>query len=491
MGTGTLYNIGSVSSQFISGGTISVGTFNILADTISGLCEPTYPSAASNKYYVDAVSGSLKSQIGAGTLSGRMVGHIGGNDRTYGISGLQFISSQYMSVMTSSQGISKLKFLEGQEGYGFSIIYSGSWNNNLYIKRNDAGDIHGEEVASICRETGVISANRLHTNSLSSQMISGGTILTSTFNINANTISGLIECTFPSAAANKYYVDAVSGSLHAQIGGGSLTGHMVGDIGGVDYAYEISGLKSLDTKVLSVSGNAVLSGNTVFRRYSSPVLDIRRYSIYTTSLIDGPRLSKHQEPGTTAGAGTGIGFVFQADNASGTDTRIGIFGGVLANATAGTEVGELVFNAVSSGADPTSPPRHLTIRGQDVGTGDNTGVKGYVGVPYRFQTGKDLKDGYPSVPFEVSGDAVIYSGSIYTRKGAVSSQNISGQWFVPIVRGLGKTSLTADADHEGQIWRTSGTAGTGTPPNQYQTYVWICLKNSSGGYEFVKLAESS
>ena len=44
-------------------------------------------------------------------------------------------------------------------------------------------------------------------NAISSTSISGGTILTSTLNLNADTISGLATPTFPSSAVNKIYVD--------------------------------------------------------------------------------------------------------------------------------------------------------------------------------------------------------------------------------------------------------------------------------------------
>jgi len=65
MGTGNLYNIGYVSSISISGGAIFTADLTINANTISGLVDPIYPSAASNKHYVDTISGSLSTRINA------------------------------------------------------------------------------------------------------------------------------------------------------------------------------------------------------------------------------------------------------------------------------------------------------------------------------------------------------------------------------------------------------------------------------------------
>jgi len=87
---------GSVSSQKMSGGTILTHDIYIYGDTISGLRDPTYPSAASNKHYTDTISGNLRTSIGAGVLRGSLVANIGSN-YTYGTSGLKFVSSQAIS----------------------------------------------------------------------------------------------------------------------------------------------------------------------------------------------------------------------------------------------------------------------------------------------------------------------------------------------------------------------------------------------------------
>jgi len=52
-----------ISSQIISGGSITSSDFNIIANTISGLIDPIWPSAATNKHYVDTISGALDTRI--------------------------------------------------------------------------------------------------------------------------------------------------------------------------------------------------------------------------------------------------------------------------------------------------------------------------------------------------------------------------------------------------------------------------------------------
>ena len=69
-----------------------------------------------------------------------------------------------------------------------------------------------------------------------------------------------------------------------------------------------------------------------------------------------------------------------------------------------------------------------------------------------------------------------------TIDGSISSQSISGSWTTPIYRGTGKP--TAGAGFEGKIIRTSGS-GTN------KTYVWVCVRNSAGNYEWIQLGLSS
>jgi hypothetical protein len=58
MTTGKLYNIGFLSSNTISGGSITTSDFSLIANTISGLIDPIWPSAAANKHYVDSIQTS-------------------------------------------------------------------------------------------------------------------------------------------------------------------------------------------------------------------------------------------------------------------------------------------------------------------------------------------------------------------------------------------------------------------------------------------------
>ena len=122
---------------------------------ISGLSTAYYNSGAVNKLYVDTISGNLDSKIDA-------LGSF--NPENY---------------ITSSNAISR-------------FADSSSIQTNYLI-------------------SGVVY------NSISSQHISGGYILTNDLTLNANTISGLIDPIYPSAAANKHYVDTVSGSLSTRI----------------------------------------------------------------------------------------------------------------------------------------------------------------------------------------------------------------------------------------------------------------------------------
>ena len=55
MGKGKLYNIGHLSSQTISGGSILTDEFILNANSISGLAIPLYPSSATSKKYVDII----------------------------------------------------------------------------------------------------------------------------------------------------------------------------------------------------------------------------------------------------------------------------------------------------------------------------------------------------------------------------------------------------------------------------------------------------
>ena len=94
-------------------------------------------------------------------------------------------------------------------------------NSNLSgtdVAWSGASDFYGfsSNCRSLYQPSGVVPDN-LSVTSLSSQNISGGSITVGSFTLNANTISGLIDPIYPSAAANKHYVDTISGNLDSKI----------------------------------------------------------------------------------------------------------------------------------------------------------------------------------------------------------------------------------------------------------------------------------
>ena len=70
MGQGKFYNVGFLSSNSISGGSFLTGDLTINANTISGLIDPTWPSSAASKHYVDTISGNLDGKIDAIDVTG-------------------------------------------------------------------------------------------------------------------------------------------------------------------------------------------------------------------------------------------------------------------------------------------------------------------------------------------------------------------------------------------------------------------------------------
>ena len=96
------------------------------ATEISGLSNPTYPSAAARKKYVDdQIAG-----VGAGTVGGHMVSDIG-SDYTFGISGLKFISSQTISggryIGIRISGAKDINNWDGSNWHNSGLI----WDNSL------------------------------------------------------------------------------------------------------------------------------------------------------------------------------------------------------------------------------------------------------------------------------------------------------------------------------------------------------------------------
>jgi hypothetical protein len=122
----------------------------------------------------------------------------------------------------------------------------------------------------------------------------------------------------------------------------------------------------------------------------------------------------------------------------------------------------------------------LVLRGQPVANGDGTWYKAYVGVHDGMQIGCDLNVRYPSNALEVSGSVMIYSGSLLMPKR--TSTYISAQHMIPTV---GRSILpTAGASYEGMFYR-SGGAGS------HKTYLFVCMQNTAGGWEWVQVAVTS
>lgn len=126
--TNTLRISGAISSTCISAGTIITSDISIYGDTISGLTDPTFPSAASNKHYVDTVSGNLATK----TIHGAMAGNIGANF-DYGISSLKYISSQAISGQWRMPIYKKNKPTAAAAYEGWMIMSSGSTSNKALI----------------------------------------------------------------------------------------------------------------------------------------------------------------------------------------------------------------------------------------------------------------------------------------------------------------------------------------------------------------------
>jgi hypothetical protein len=83
----------------------------------------------------------------------------------------------------------------------------------------------------------------------SSQYISGGYLHTHI--VYGNSISGIAWPTYAGHAANKSYVDTISGALEAKIGTGTLSGPLAANIGS-DGTYGITGTKFVSSQMIAV-----------------------------------------------------------------------------------------------------------------------------------------------------------------------------------------------------------------------------------------------
>lgn len=173
MGTGKLYNIGFVSSQKISGGTIIVNSLTIDANVISGLANPTYPSAATNKNYVDTISGNLAggltdtpstwSDMTMGTgLTAITVGVSGSAGTTVNILGYSAISSNAISgqsaqywLLQSGSSYDHTNFVASSTAIGrFSDSSNMNWTKITAISSGFDGRLDTLEGASYIDTSG-------------------------------------------------------------------------------------------------------------------------------------------------------------------------------------------------------------------------------------------------------------------------------------------------------------------------------------------------
>ena len=141
-----------------------------------------------------------------------------------------------------------------------------------------------------------------------------------------------------------------------------------------------------------------VAGQGRFESTVYPVVDIiRDTGSAGGGIYGGARL---QRKTTSPTSGGGIGFFFWYPNSNGVLEETGMFGGALADTTAGSEIGEIIFGASYHGVDPYTQ-RHLIIRAVNSSQGE-------VRTPYRLKIGADSS---PSQALDVTGNAII-SGNV-------------------------------------------------------------------------------
>ena len=270
-----------VSSQSISGGTI---TFNTFAGT-------TDATAVEIEELTDGSETTLHSHAGAASAPGGSFTANIGSDFTYGISGVAFVSSQAISggtivgntitttsrissatgiianyisanasnlagtvteadfkassgtwVFVSSNRIWTDGYISSQQGIYTNFISANASNlstgggldgstvsSNFFLKSSGqtiwdwyfVSGINIYDISSVVHSNFLHSSNsnihfaansNLTANSISANSISGS-FTTGDLTLNANTISGLIDPTWPSSATNKHYVDTISSNI--------------------------------------------------------------------------------------------------------------------------------------------------------------------------------------------------------------------------------------------------------------------------------------
>jgi hypothetical protein len=119
---------------------------------------------------------------------------------------------------------------------------------------------------------------------------------------------------------------------------------------------------------LAVTGAITANSGLAVTSTSYPVLDVTRSAAATSDFRAATRFKRENSSGTTS-AGMGVGCFFEIPNAANNLKNVGFFGGAIATATAGAEVGELVFAPAWLGVDPYLR-RDMVLRATSAATAD-------------------------------------------------------------------------------------------------------------------------
>jgi len=287
----------------------------------------------------------------------------------------------------------------------------------------------------------------LNLDHISSQKISGGAIITDDFTLNANTISGLRDPVYPSAAANKHYIDTISSNLltNPLIGGGSLSGKMVGNIGGDNESYGISSLKFISSQIITLRGDSTTDQTP----FSDAKLIFTESPNYGYTFINSGTASTPANRNFYIVRNNGAGTAYNAMRLMRSKNEVDVLG-YLSSQSISTN--RLYGYTISC----------HTWKGPTVGGG--TGISNIV------------EDITPQLGGDLDGNTHGIKSLTY-----LSSQAISGQWKMPIYR---TNKPAASASYEGRMILTSG--GTGK-----KSWIWVCVHNDDNNYEWIQIGISS
>jgi len=194
------FDMGDYKLQ-VSGNAYFSGSVQFIGE-ISGMSDPTYASGVATKHYVDVISGNLRTN--------------------FAITGALDISSWDSSAWHNSSilwdnSLQKWKAEKSGAGTGAAGNPSAPVNS---IQFNEASSFGGD--AELTWNT--TSKYMVVAGAISAQAYSGA-VTTNDLTINANTISGLIDPTYASSAANKHYVDNALSSSRFKDQAGILVDH--------------------------------------------------------------------------------------------------------------------------------------------------------------------------------------------------------------------------------------------------------------------------